>query len=158
MLAYHYLTTGNKDPAASQLKQLYMQMPQDKVITELLGMAAGPKPLAAVSTAATNTKPSAPVIASPDLFSARGAAGQDKTMFALEELTKEGNFNWTYTQGGKAQTVKGVYALDENVLAMEPESGGVMLAEITPPKGGSFDFQLLGAPPGDSGLKFVKSR
>jgi hypothetical protein len=33
-----------------------------------------------------------------------------------------------------------------------------MLAQVTPPQGGSFGFQLLGAPPGDPGLKFAKSR
>jgi len=72
------------------------------------------------------------------------------------ELTKDGAFSWTFTQAGKPQTVKGVYAVDGNVLAMEPESGGTMLAEVTQPQGGSFGFQLLGAPPGDPGLKFVK--
>ena len=67
-------------------------------------------------------------------------------------------FSWMFTQAGKPQTVKGVYAVTENTLAMEPESGGVMLAQVTPPQGGAIDFQLLGAPPGDKGLKFTKSR
>jgi hypothetical protein len=73
-------------------------------------------------------------------------------------LAQDGNFTWNFSQDGKTQTVKGVYALDGNVLAMEPETGGVMLAEVTQPQGGTFRFQLLGAPPGDSGLKFSKSR
>jgi hypothetical protein len=54
--------------------------------------------------------------------------------------------------------VQGVYALDGNVLALEPQTGGVMLAQVTEAEGGRFNFQLLGAPPGDSGLKFAKSR
>jgi hypothetical protein len=32
-----------------------------------------------------------------------------------------------------------------------------MLAEITPPKDNNYAFQLLGAPPGDPGLRFAKS-
>ena len=73
-------------------------------------------------------------------------------------LNKDGTFTWSFNRGSRKQKVKGVYTMEGNVLAMEPESGGVMLAEITPPKGGSFSFQLLGAPPGDPGLKFAKSR
>lgn len=83
------------------------------------------------------------------------AAGQNNTTFTIE-LTKDENFSWTFTQAGKPKTVKGVYAVDGNVLAMEPQTGGTMLAEVTPPHGGSFSFQLPAAPPGDPGLKFVK--
>jgi hypothetical protein len=32
-----------------------------------------------------------------------------------------------------------------------------MLADLTEPKGGSFHFRMLGAPPDDPGLKFAKS-
>jgi hypothetical protein len=90
-----------------------------------------------------------------DIVGKWGATGEGKTEFALG-LTKEGTFSWTFTQSGKSQTVQGVYALDGNVLAMEPDTGGTMLAEITPPADGRFDFHLLGAPPGDPGLKFAK--
>lgn len=157
VLAYHYITTGNKDAAAKELKQLHQQLPNDKVITELLGMTAGPEAIGATEATQATPAAAAPAIAGADLLGAWNATGQNNTKFALE-LAKEGSFNWTYTQGGKSQAVKGVFALDGNVLALEPESGGAMLAEITSPKGGSFSFQLLGAPPGDPGLKFVKSR
>ena len=50
--------------------------------------------------------------------------------------------------------VKGAYALDGNVLALEPDAGGIMLAEITEPKGGSFVFRTVGAPKSDPGLTF----
>jgi hypothetical protein len=33
-----------------------------------------------------------------------------------------------------------------------------MLAEVSEPQGGAFSFALLGAPPGDPGLKFAKGR
>ena len=84
------------------------------------------------------------------------ASGQAATTFALE-LTADGNFTWTYAQGNKKETVKGVYALDGNVLAMEPTTGGVMLAEVSKPQAGSFDFRLLGAPASDRGLNFRRS-
>jgi uncharacterized protein (TIGR03066 family) len=160
VLAYHYMTTANKDAAAGQLKELYKQTPQDELIKQLLVMTGGPEAVGAppigADTAAPAT-PAAPAIPAADVVGKWNAAGEGDAKFAME-LSKDGNFSWTFTQSGKPQTVQGVYALDGNVLAMEPESGGVMLAELTPPQAGRFDFHLLGAPPGDPGLKFSKSQ
>lgn len=156
VLAYHYLTCGSKDAAASQLKKLYERTPQDMVIKQLLLMTGGPAAVGAVPTLSELEKPAAPAVTASDFIGNWAATGQGNSKFGLG-LAQDGNFTWTFTQSGKTQTVNGVYALDGNVLAMEPESGGVMLAEVTQPKGGSFGFQLLGAPPGDPGLKFAKN-
>ncbi len=156
VLAYHYLTAGSKDAAATVYQQLHKQLPEDTVIKQLLLMTGGPDALGVPSTPAT-TPAAAPAVAAADLVGTWAAAGHG-TKFALA-LSDEGNFTWSFSEGsGKKQTVKGVYALDGNVLAMEPESGGTMLAEVTQPRGDSFQFQVLGAPPGDPGLKFAKSR
>ncbi|MDX1944729.1 MAG: tetratricopeptide repeat protein [Pirellulaceae bacterium] len=155
VLAYHYLTAGNKDVAADQYKVLYNKSPQDNVIKELLLMTGGPEAIGAPTTPA----PTVPVakIDPATLVGKWSAAGQGGAKFALE-LTADGNFTWTYAQGGKTESVQGVYALDGNVLAMEPATGGTMLAELTPPQAGGFSFELLGAPPGDPGLKFTQTR
>jgi uncharacterized protein (TIGR03066 family) len=157
VLAYHYLTCGSKDHAAAQLQVLYQQQPQDMLVKQLLLMTGGSEAIGAPSTAAvTDAQGSqAPAIAAGDLVGNWSASGQDKTSFAMQ-LGENGSFTWTFTQNGKAETVKGVYALDGNVLAMEPETGGVMLAELTPPQENRFDFRMLGAPPGDPGLRFEK--
>lgn len=155
VLAYHYLTTNNKDAATAQLKELNKQTPQDPLIAQLLLMTGGPDALGVPPEAAETTAPDAPAVPPADLVGNWTAKGERNTKFAME-LTKDGNFSWTFTEKGKPQTVKGVYAVDGNVLAMEPESGGVMLAEVTEPKAGGFDFKMLGGPPGDKGLKFVK--
>ena len=157
VLAYHYLTAGSKDAATQQLKQLYAKMPQDTVVKELLLMTAGPEAIGATEAKAPTATASVPAIDVAKLSGTWNSAGQNKTKFALN-LTPDGDFTWTYTQAGKAQSVQGVYALDENVLALEPSTGGVMLAEVTQPKNDGFDFRLLGALPGDPGLKFVQSR
>ncbi|HZN32275.1 MAG TPA: tetratricopeptide repeat protein, partial [Pirellulaceae bacterium] len=156
VLAYQYLTMGDKNSAAMMLQVLYKQTPQDHLIQELLLMTAGPEALGAPSTPAPNTAPAAAVPAM-ELVGTWSASGQGGTKFDLS-LSQDGNFTWSFAQKGKTETVKGVYAVDGNVLAMEPESGGTMLAEVTRPQAGSFSFALLGAPPGDPGLKFVKSR
>jgi tetratricopeptide (TPR) repeat protein len=157
VLAYHYLTTGAKDAAAEQLKVVNAATPQDNVIKELLLMTAGPEALGAAAVQSESATPAGPAVAAADLVGTWAAAGQGGTKFELE-LGTDGNFAWTYAQGGKSQTVKGVFAIDGNVLAMEPESGGVMLAEVSPPQAGRFQFALLGAPPGDPGLQFSKTR
>jgi hypothetical protein len=51
--------------------------------------------------------------------------------------------------------VKGVYAIDQNKLAMEPNTGGTMLADLTKNSMG-FHFAMEGAPDKDPGLDFAK--
>jgi tetratricopeptide (TPR) repeat protein len=158
VLAYHYLTMGNKDAATVVLKQLYQQMPQDHLIQELLLATAGPEAIGAPTTPpATTAAAAAPTIAASELVGAWSAAGPSGAKFDLG-LGQDGNFTWSFTQKGKTQAVKGVFALDGNVLALQPDSGGTMLAEISKPQAGNFSFALLGAPPGDPGLKFTKAR
>jgi hypothetical protein len=49
-----------------------------------------------------------------------------------------------------------VYAIEENSLALQPDAGGVMVAEVTARMHGKFHFQVVGSPPGDRGLDFAK--
>jgi hypothetical protein len=139
-----------------QFKELYKHNPQDPVIRQLLVMTAGED--AVQSSAPTDSLPTeSTVVSAQELAGRWNAVGKGKTKYSLE-LAAGGDFVWTYAEGDKSQTVRGVYAVDGNVLAMEPESGGVMLAEVTQPQQEAFDFHLLGAPPGDLGLTFKKLR
>jgi uncharacterized protein (TIGR03066 family) len=156
VLAYHYMTGGNKDAAAAQYKKLYERTPQDTVIKELLLLTGGTEAIGAPTTPDAPLTP-AVKINPAEVVGKWSAANQSGATFVLD-LGQDGSFTWTYSQNGKSQAVKGVYALDGNVLAMEPETGGTMVAEITQPQGGSFDFAVLGAPPGDPGLKFAKTQ
>lgn len=154
VLAYQYMCTGNKQAAARELKSVQTLQPNDKLVKELLVMTGGQAP--ATESTSGPAKSTAPTVAVHDLEGTWNATGQANTKFALK-LAKDGNFSWTYTEGVKAQTVKGVYALDKNVLALEPETGGTMLAEVTQPRNNQFAFSMLGAPPGDAGLKFART-
>ena len=120
-------------------------------------MTGGPEALGPAAAQPGTSKPEGPAVPAAELVGTWTAAGQGGTKFELG-IAPDGNFTWNYAQNGKSQSVKGVYALDGNVLAMEPESGGTMLAEVTPPQAGKFQFALLGAPPGDPGLQFSKIR
>ena len=72
------------------------------------------------------------------------------------KLTDDGKFTWAFDQDGKRQEVGGVYAIDGATLAMEPDSGGVMLADLKVEGENSLHFAMVGAPPGDAGLEFSR--
>src|SRR6476619_3606347 len=122
------MTMGSKDAAAKQYQALYKQTPQDNLIKQLALLTGGEQALGIAPQPAATPKPDAPSVPVADLVGKWNAAGQGNSKFAME-LTKDGAFTWTFTQAGKPQSVKGVYAVEGNTLAMEPESGGTMLAE-----------------------------
>jgi hypothetical protein len=70
------------------------------------------------------------------------------------ELDENGQFTWTYGAAGKSTVASGVWAIDGDNLALEPDAGGVMLAQVTPPQSGKFHFQVIGGPADDPGLDF----
>jgi len=147
LLAYHYLTCGHEEQAAKELAQVQKLLPGDTVSAQLLQMMG------------KTATPVAPVVESDlkiepaKIIGSWNATRGDKASFDLT-LDKDKNFTWTYREGKKKESVKGAYALDGNVLALEPDAGGVMLAEITDPASGSFVFRTVGAPKSDPGLTF----
>jgi len=158
VLAYQYITCGHTAQAAQQLQKVVAENPKDQVAAQLLAMLTGPDSLPGTSPAAP-PKPAegeAPAIASADLAGTWTATGTNKAEFKLN-LTSEGEFSWTYSSGGKQTVLEGVYVLDGTDLVLQPDVGGVMLATITPPQNGTFNFKSAGGGPKDKGLDFRKS-
>jgi tetratricopeptide (TPR) repeat protein len=148
VLAYHYMTLGHTDNAASEYKEVLKLAPTDSVSKQMLQMLG------------KSDTPPEPVVESDVKLDAANLVGawtatRGKASFEMV-LDKDKSFTWNYSEGKSKQGVKGVYALDGNVLAMEPDAGGVMAAEITDPKGGTFVFRTIGAPKTDPGLTFKK--
>ena len=83
------------------------------------------------------------------------AKGSSNSAFEMT-LTKEGGFTWKYSQDKKHQVVRGAFVVDGNTLAMEPATGGVMLAELTPHSASTVDFKMIGAPAGEAPLRFTR--
>jgi hypothetical protein len=71
-------------------------------------------------------------------------------------LRKDGTFAWTFSRGTRKQEVKGVYAVEGNVLALEPDTGGTMLAELTL-KDETLQFKMIGSKPADPPLEFRRA-
>jgi tetratricopeptide (TPR) repeat protein len=146
LLAYHYLTMGHTDHAAKELADTQKLAPNDTVSGQLLHMLGkSPSP------------PQPPVESDVKIDTAKligtWNASRGKATFELI-LGSDKSFTWSYREGKNRQDVKGVFALNGNALALEPDAGGIMLAEITEPREGSFVFRTVGAPKTDQGLTF----
>lgn len=155
LLAYQYLSCGYKEAAHTAFEKVVALQPGDAIAAEYAKMTEPES-----KSDAPVSQPPAVGIAAADLVAAKDvvgtwvAKGGNNTTFSLH-LTDGGKFTWTFTQGKNTQTVKGVYALDENRLAMEPDTGGTMLAHISKKESG-FHFDMEGAAKGDPGLDFAK--
>ena len=123
VLAYHYLIMGHQKEAATELEEVQKLLPNEVVSAQLLQMMGK-------SAAATPAVESDIKIDAGNLVGTWHATRGAKAAFELT-LTKDKAFTWVYREGKKKEEVKGAYALEGNVLALEPDAGGVMLAEIT---------------------------
>jgi tetratricopeptide (TPR) repeat protein len=149
LLAYHYLTMGHKEHAAKHLAIVHKAVPNDSVTVQL-GQMLGKEGTQATPAAESNVK-----IDIAQLQGTWTAGRGSKAHFELT-LDKDKAFTWVYREGKKREEVKGAYALDGDVLALEPDAGGVMLAQVSTPENGAFDFRTVGAPKSDKGLRFQK--
>ncbi|WP_237729291.1 tetratricopeptide repeat protein [Schlesneria paludicola] len=167
LLAYHYLSDGYPDAAVRQLQQVVMLLPNDQVAASLLKMTSAPQETPNSDPAALPT-PQPPVDIPPPgssqatpvdpatIIGSWNAAKGDGSRFALM-LANDKTFTWTFTpKQQQPQSFNGTYSLDGNVIALEREGGGSLVAEITSINGSGFNFKMVGAPPEDPGLNFAK--
>src|SRR5262249_50712165 len=126
LLGYHYLTCGYADDARAEFNQAYKQRPADSIASSLAATLTPRNPGTEVPVAA----PPKPV-PQDDITGDWSAAGKGSAKYDLK-LQKDGTFTWSFTKRSRPETVKGVYTIEGNILAMEPDAGGILLAELTP--------------------------
>ena len=149
LIAYHYITLGHKDSAVKQLQLVVDLEPKDTVASDLIVLLGG-----TVSKSTTSQPEVAFTKASEEELIGQWRADRGDSSFKLE-LDEAGEFTWTYKeQGGDAQTIKGVFAVKDGLLAMEPDSGGVMLADVSKPENETFKFRQNGT--GGDSIAFQK--
>jgi tetratricopeptide (TPR) repeat protein len=186
LLAYHYLTEGHKDAAATQLKQVVLVAPSDRLASELLSMVTGqaagtnptPGPAPAIATnpgGITNgPAPAQPIQGTPPQenpnlkpIDATVMVGQwhatrdDGSNFDFT-MTPDKNFNWKFSQTQKGQPAQngeftGTFGVEKALLILQRKEGGAMIGEVTMDGNNKFNFKLLGGPPSDPGLTFTRS-
>jgi tetratricopeptide (TPR) repeat protein len=157
LIAYHYQTMGHPDSAARQFQEALALLPNDKLLKQLVAMT---KPETSKETAAPTPPPAAQpagkVLKAEQLAGKWKATSKGKT-FELD-MAADGSFTWTYQSGKRTQSVKGVYAVDQNNLALETnDGGGTMLAEVDLTSPSQLKFKMIGDDPKEPGLEFKKS-
>lgn len=157
VLCYHYITTNNMSGATRNLREVVKRQPDDAVAAELLRMFGSPaeKPSEPTPAEPAPAATEAVSITAEDLrgeWTSKGPQGSEYQV----TFAKDGGFVWSYTADDKTERVAGVFAVDGDILALDPDSGGRLAARITKPSGDSFNFSAAGAPASTPALKFAR--
>jgi hypothetical protein len=81
--------------------------------------------------------------------------GQDgKVTFTM---TQDGNYTWSFMNGGKSTDLKGTYGLNDKGLLVLSSDDSQMVSEVTLDADKKMKFILVGAPDGDPGLDFIRN-
>jgi len=149
LAGYHYLTIGFPDDALGQFRRVLELQPKDTVTAALVATLSprDAQPVQAPAGAAPKPVPT------DEIVGTWTAAGSGTAKYSMS-LQKDGAFTWSFTRGSRKQQVKGVYTLEGNVLGMEPDDGGVMLAELAVKGPDTLHFKMIGGATDDPGLEF----
>jgi tetratricopeptide (TPR) repeat protein len=155
LLAYHYLTAGHPDAARTQLREVDKLTPNDRLVRQLLGISSAPDQQAKEPT------PKPPIeddklIKAEQLVGVWTAGGSGGSKFQMT-LEKDSAFTWKFTSGKKSEQINGVFAVEQNNLALEVDDGSVLLAEIAL-TGNQLRFKVIGGESNDPGLTFMKAK
>ena len=150
LMGYHYLTCGHEEEAIRMFRRASELQPTDTVAAALV---ASLTPRTATTTpppAGGNTPEPVPA---DSLVGTWYATGPESSNYAMS-LHDDGTFTWMFERGVRKQKAEGVYTIEGNVLAMEPDSGGIMLAELNLKSASDLHFKMVGGAEGDSGIDF----
>jgi tetratricopeptide (TPR) repeat protein len=154
LLGYHYLTCGHSQAALTEFRDANKLQPQDTVSASLV-RSLTPRDAATQPGPAQPTATTAKALPADGLIGAWTATGKGTSQYSMT-LEQDGTFTWSFARGTRREDMKGVYAVEGNVLAMEPDSGGVLLAELTLKGPDSLHFQMVGGEKDDPGLDFTR--
>jgi tetratricopeptide (TPR) repeat protein len=158
LLGYHYLTGTHPEAANKEFELAAEILPNDPLLPQLVKMTTPPGdagkgagPLPEIDPAGV---PSADALTIDKVAGTWNASSNGST-FQME-LANDGHFVWTFTKDGKPQTLKGAYAVNKDSLALEPDAGGTMLAQVSFVNPDEFLFTMVGSDPKQPGLDFKK--
>jgi tetratricopeptide (TPR) repeat protein len=155
LLGYHYLSDGYPDAALTEFQRAAKLQPRDTVSAKLVATLS---PRDAKATAPLPTGAAAPKAVPPDsILGAWTAQGPGSARYSMS-LRKEGTFTWGFQKGKRKEEAKGVFTVEGNVLAMEPNTGGVLLAELTVSEPDALQFKMIGGGANDPPLEFRRGQ
>jgi tetratricopeptide (TPR) repeat protein len=149
LLGYHYLTLGHQENAVKMFRRAAELQPKDAVAAALVATLS-PRDAQPAKPAET---PAPKAVPANDVAGAWTATGKGTAKYSME-LRKDGTFTWGFSRGSRKQQAKGVYTVEGNVLAMEPDTGGTLVAELAVKGPDSLHFKMIGGAKDDAGLDF----
>lgn len=154
VLAYQYLTAGHAEAAQREFEEVLKLNPQDELSARLLLELDPDAKVPSPPKVTEPPKPSSPIQES-QLYGDWQANRDDGSSFGMD-LSENGEFTWTFSQGDQSQKVTGVWGVDDDgVIAMEMNDGGTMLAQLDL-KDSDLDLYMLGDTRGSEPLHFQK--
>jgi hypothetical protein len=72
-------------------------------------------------------------------------------------MTENGDYTWTFMNGGQPNEMKGTYGLNDKGLLVLSTEDSQLVSAIEMKEEGKLHFMLVGAPDGDPGLEFTKN-
>ena len=153
VLAYQYLTCGHTDAAAAQFKAIVRLNPKDQLSAQILGRAGYDRHGKAV---AHGRRYAGQAGRSRDARRQLEGETRRTERPLRSNLSSDGKYTWTFAEKDKPQAFSGDYTVADNLLVLKQGGTPVMVGQVTPMTGGSFNFKLPGNNPDDPGLTFGK--
>jgi tetratricopeptide (TPR) repeat protein len=154
LLGYHYMSSGYPEAGLTEFQKAVKLQPRDAVAAKLVATLS---PRDAKATAPQPTAAAPKAVPPHTVLGAWTAQGPASSSYAMT-LRKEGTFTWGFQRGTRKEEAKGVYTVEGNVLAMEPDSGGVLLAELTATAPETLHFKMIGGAKNDPVLEFHRGK
>jgi tetratricopeptide (TPR) repeat protein len=161
VLAYHYLTTGETETAASMLRQVVRLQPSDQLSAAMLGQLSGSTPATAEDT--TPAPPAAPSLpgtppAGPQEITGTWAANPDANRAITLTLRDDSTFTWAFADKGQVrQTMAGDSSYGNGMLTLVQPGGATLVGQVALQSDGRLRFRLVGGSPSDPGLDFRRA-
>jgi tetratricopeptide (TPR) repeat protein len=152
LLGYHYLTCGYLESALEMFRGAAKLQPKDAVAAALVATLS-PRTAQTTTPAAAAPKP----VPADNVVGDWTAAVASSSSYSMA-LQKDGTFTWAFSRGARKREAKGVYTIEGNVLAMQPDSGGVLLSELTVKEPDVLRFKMIGGATEDPGLEFRRGQ
>ena len=159
VLAYHYLTAGHTDAAATTYKKVVKLMPSDTLSAKLLRQLEPPteQPASAsapsISPAPTTAETYPP--AGSTIEGTWTAKPTPDTSIRLS-LQPGGPFTWEATQKGKVQSFTGTSTYKDGLLSLTQDKGPVLVGRVSWVDPNHMTFRIDGDGPDAPGLSFTK--
>jgi tetratricopeptide (TPR) repeat protein len=154
LLAYHFVTVDEAEPARTALTEARKLLPKDPVVSQLaqaVGLAPE-KPPEKIEPKTPKTDPAIQL----DIIGTWNTKQADGSSISLK-IDKQGSFTWTIQPAmGEKDSFDGTFSLEENILVLERSAGGALMGRVTALAENQFNFKVLGGGPDDLGLTFAK--